>query len=518
MPVQFPNFLQVAVRTPDYSGLSDIISNYYAGKAMPKEDLIKSIQAQFARPTAEQNLLSTKLSNRKSQIEIDKALREMAEQKQFEAQLRQALTGGGNIATGNQNPYPQNMPVNPPMIGENTPPKMTVINPSLGKVLADASGASPQITPSGSENEPVFDDGLDRTKMAARYRKIDQAATGLPDSAYKPGANTAGNFETILTPEEEAKFQKWKTKYAPNDSGEDYDLRGAFKAGVTPDEKTGHWPDTFKKPNHPTFSNQSIYANAAPQLAGSWNGENYIKPTAQPEEPHEVVIAQGFPHLSGIDQMYENNPLSRAFLEKKGYKKTEEVKFDSKTGKTSLITKYPSGKITLKTISPNEAATDTENGIPLTKPVLNKVVNQIRGADAVMPYIDKILKMGDLQFDKKGNPIGAGKNNQLPMTHYLPTDANAGYKRTVSEALEKYMNATGLSSTDLSTKKVEEILERALGESTDHYLIELYNKKKEMMEDRKRNVEMVTKGLKKYGNLDTENEAPKYSSDEWEPV
>jgi hypothetical protein len=37
-------------------------------------------------------------------------------------------------------------------------------------------------------------------------------------------------------------FEQWKLRYAPNDSGEDYDLRAAFRAGVTPDA-SGHWPD-----------------------------------------------------------------------------------------------------------------------------------------------------------------------------------------------------------------------------------------------------------------------------------
>src|SRR4029077_12571325 len=85
--------------------------------------------------------------------------------------------------------------------------------------------------------------------------------------------------DTPLDEGEEEKFQAWKTQNAPNDSGQDYDLRGAYKAGVTPDPATGHWPDTYKKPNHPTFSNQSQYAtgeNAA--QAGSWEGETFIPP------------------------------------------------------------------------------------------------------------------------------------------------------------------------------------------------------------------------------------------------
>ena len=86
----------------------------------------------------------------------------------------------------------------------------------------------------------------------------------------------ATKFNTPLAPDEERQFQQWKGKYAPRDSGEDYDLRGAFKMGLTPDPATGHWPDTFKKPNHPTFSNESQYAQFAPDKAGHWQGETYI--------------------------------------------------------------------------------------------------------------------------------------------------------------------------------------------------------------------------------------------------
>lgn len=85
-------------------------------------------------------------------------------------------------------------------------------------------------------------------------------------------------YETILEPKQEVEFQRWKNVLAPNDSGEDYDFRGAFKAGITPSDN-GHWPDTFKKPNHPTFSRESIYAkDEAYKLAGEWNGNDFLSP------------------------------------------------------------------------------------------------------------------------------------------------------------------------------------------------------------------------------------------------
>lgn len=96
-------------------------------------------------------------------------------------------------------------------------------------------------------------------------------------------------YDTQLSPAEEQSFQQWKRQYAPNDSGADYDLRGAYRSGLKPDPKTGHWPDTYKKPNHPTFSNQSQYATGANAAkAGRWEGDKFIPATAA-TNPHGIV-------------------------------------------------------------------------------------------------------------------------------------------------------------------------------------------------------------------------------------
>jgi hypothetical protein len=94
---------------------------------------------------------------------------------------------------------------------------------------------------------------------------------------FAEGGAVGDDYNTKL--DDEDKFQEWKAKHAPQDSGYDYDLRGAYKAGVEPDPESGHWPDTFKKPNHPTFSDQSQYAKDAPEKAGRWEGETYIPPS-----------------------------------------------------------------------------------------------------------------------------------------------------------------------------------------------------------------------------------------------
>ena len=65
----------------------------------------------------------------------------------------------------------------------------------------------------------------------------------------------------------------------------DYDVRGAYDAGLDPDER-GHLDDAFKLPNHITYSEDSRAAKAkdAPP-AGKWVGDDkkgwtfYASPT-----------------------------------------------------------------------------------------------------------------------------------------------------------------------------------------------------------------------------------------------
>lgn len=59
---------------------------------------------------------------------------------------------------------------------------------------------------------------------------------------------------------------------------EDYDLEGYFNSLKQTPSELGHLPDTFKKPNHPTFSDQSMYHIPVIQEGGVWN-ENGFTPS-----------------------------------------------------------------------------------------------------------------------------------------------------------------------------------------------------------------------------------------------
>lgn len=87
-------------------------------------------------------------------------------------------------------------------------------------------------------------------------------------------------YNTYLTPEQEAQFQAQMADRLGDLY--DYDLRGAWLANAGQADN-GHYPDTYKKPNHPTFSQESQYST--PQMqGGTWsnvNGTDYFNPSMQ---------------------------------------------------------------------------------------------------------------------------------------------------------------------------------------------------------------------------------------------
>ena len=80
-------------------------------------------------------------------------------------------------------------------------------------------------------------------------------------------------YTTALTDNEEKQFQDWYSKVAkhknlnpnPDADGQNYDYRGYWKNEdrdyILGSNPNAHFPDKYKQPTHPTFSNGSIYSN-----------------------------------------------------------------------------------------------------------------------------------------------------------------------------------------------------------------------------------------------------------------
>lgn len=434
MAVQFPNFLSVTNRKPDYSGIANMYEDYYAGKAMPKEDLIRAIQAEFARPQAEQGLIAAKLSNKRNEVEINRMAQEAAQQAAFEKQLRQAF-GGNPMPEGRSDRA--SLPLPPvrnaaPIGASTTQTSRAAAIPGVNIVSEDASA----------------DAGFDPAAMDPRFRKFDKMASGLPASAY------TGNKPVAAAP----------------------------------------------KSDEPEFN--------------------------------EIVVNKGDPHLIGVDKMWDENPLSRAFLQKKGFKKKTEVKFDNKTGRTTLMTEYPSGKVTTQTYGGGSAAGD--GGIPLTNAMITKHQNVIAGVDNVIPVLENILKLGGGEkLDEKGNPAGKNKDVFQPYPRssgYTPgmgwvpgwmSDA-ADYESMVTSAAEPLVNALGYPKTNEGIEKAVQQVVTTHGETNSRYIKRI----RKLIEELKKKKEYSEKEVKRSSKIspvnasepNTSGSGETYSSDEWEVV
>lgn len=55
-----------------------------------------------------------------------------------------------------------------------------------------------------------------------------------------------------------------------------YDMAGAYKVGQNEQGGNGHFTDTFKKPNHPTFSDESQYHGTYGYYGGHWSEDNGV--------------------------------------------------------------------------------------------------------------------------------------------------------------------------------------------------------------------------------------------------
>jgi hypothetical protein len=133
---------------------------------------------------------------------------------------------------------------------------------------------APVIAPNG-----VKADGFEDLAHQLTARDLARASvTGAPPViGPRPQApDLTNNFNSHLSPADEQKFQTWVRDTGRTKDLFDYDLRGAWKAGAQ-QAANGHFTDAFKKPNHPTFSTESIYSGHDGAVGGQWiqHGKNW---------------------------------------------------------------------------------------------------------------------------------------------------------------------------------------------------------------------------------------------------
>ncbi len=114
-------------------------------------------------------------------------------------------------------------------------------------------------------------------------------------------------FNTAIPVDKQAAFdqyadtQKQTTGKDPRGDRYDYDVNADWLAGANKDER-GHGSDQFKKPNHPTFSDQSIYSGRDGNTGGTWldattngqKGRGFFQPSATNQKYRSPVELQQY--------------------------------------------------------------------------------------------------------------------------------------------------------------------------------------------------------------------------------
>lgn len=430
-----------------------------------------------------------------------------------------------------------------PLDVRETNPFGGVLSDAIAKRLAQAHAEKAEVESRYAERKTIADilhqeqenqfyprsklaDIIGQENINKYYGK--QAESGLQTSALARTKTQLEIDKAIADQQQERNFSKLlrdsmqQQQGAPQEGAPERQPMAQPYAQQTPQP----YAQPMAQPGGLTQENLNPYANAAgttnrnATLPGTQNlnVENPSFTAQRPEMPEsgnisgskEQVLSPGNPQFYNIDDAYEKHPEARAFLEKKGFKKVEKMQVD-KSGNVRLFTKSPSGRVTVRNTGAPQAKDIMNGNIPLTKPVLNKLVNQLRGSIAVKPYIKKLLDLGDIQFDKSHKPIGTGKKNGLPWTYSLNANAEATYRSIVASALEKYISASGLQQSDISTKKMEEVLYRAPKETANHYVNRLYDQLQDMERDDKINEKLIREGIKIYGG-DFEEKSSKNNS------
>ena len=133
-----------------------------------------------------------------------------------------------------------------------------------------------------------------------------------------------GKFNTRLAAHDESKFQEWakENKKNPDMESIDYDLRGMWKGDSKFDNSTGHGVDTYKKPNHPTFSDQSKYHGAVNEvqggnyMGGRWQSDP--KSGMHTYTPSDEMLNTTHDRDQMIRYIHENEPKTFLILPKGG--------------------------------------------------------------------------------------------------------------------------------------------------------------------------------------------------------
>lgn len=197
--------------------------------------------------------------------------------------------------------------------------------------------------------------------IRSKVRKAQEGVVTEEEEVWDPEMLFLDRYNTPLTKIEQVNFQKWirleskrKGRDIMMDKGA-YDIQGSWKA-QSGEDGDGHGLDTWKKPNHPTFSNESMYHGVDGYEGGSWGEGGEYTPTKQTlkwypkerlielfeKEPGREEHLKGYPKQVPVQPTPSTKPKPNKLIPKaqKGIKTEEEIWNDMYTRGVHAVETY----------------------------------------------------------------------------------------------------------------------------------------------------------------------------------
>jgi hypothetical protein len=143
-------------------------------------------------------------------------------------------------------------------------------------------------TPPNFRNDQVLTQPKDNIKLNVRdlANMVSNNKSSAPNYEGDPEMLFKEKYNTKLTEEEKTKYNAWvnsESKRQGRDITMDlgaYDIQGFWKSGDHMNmDGDNHGSDRWKKPNHPTFSNESNYHNVDGYSGGTWAEDGGYTPS-----------------------------------------------------------------------------------------------------------------------------------------------------------------------------------------------------------------------------------------------
>jgi hypothetical protein len=248
---------------PDFAGMHQKAIDTFSGN----HEMLQAVQSRLAQAQSQYEL--------KTQASRDRLMKTSQD-------TTDALLAGNDTATIPEAEIRQDYrpAVADYMIGKMQEAKQA------GQIFAGMRDATPdQIAQSRDD----LAQGLGPMAALSRLRGKSVVAPPTNANGEVETPDMTGRYNTQLSPADETKFQAWgaaNTKDGRNPANDtfDYDMRGFWKAseGNPTFADNGHAGDAFKKPNHPSFSDQSQYSGQDGYKGGHWNDVGDGKYTFDP--------------------------------------------------------------------------------------------------------------------------------------------------------------------------------------------------------------------------------------------